>query len=115
MFYSATNEQITYLEQTLLQHKLFTDHYDRLWAMLEAHCIDERHPGDGTRIERQHADQIIAWVNRQIGVDNLRSLSPNVARVFNSQPVSHRHHADRNGNCYTCGAEMFDPSLRASR
>jgi hypothetical protein len=101
-FYPATDEQITYLEQTLTQHKLYAGHYDRLSAMLEAHRIDERCPGDGTPIERRHADQIIAWVNRQIGIDNLRPLPR----------VGCRHRADRNGNCVTCGAEMYDTSAR---
>ncbi len=100
--YPATDEQITYLEQTLTQHTLYAGHYDRLWSMMEAHRIDERCPGDGTRIERRHADQIIAWVNRQIGIDNLRPLPR----------AGHRHTADRNGNCVTCGAEMYDTSMR---
>jgi hypothetical protein len=126
----ATATQIDYLEKTLTQHELYFGHYDRLWAMLEAHRIDERTPGDGTPIGRYHADQIIGWVNRQIGYRYLRPLPEGPARPATrntpagasawafedaeaaSMRPGHRHYADRNGNCVTCGAEMADPGLR---
>jgi hypothetical protein len=108
----ATETQIEYLEKTLTQHELYWGHYDRLWAMLEAHRIAEAADArgverDGALMSRYQTDLIIGWVNRQIGHRNLRPLPEGPAR----RPGC-RHRADRNGNCVTCGAEMADPGLR---
>jgi len=61
----ATDKQVSYLEALLTQHKLYDGHYDRLWKILEAHRIDQRTPGDGTRMTREAASQAIDWVKRQ--------------------------------------------------
>ena len=62
----ATLDQIKYLEDLLTQNKLYDGHYDRLWSILEAHRIDLRTPGDGTRMERDTASAAIDWMKRQI-------------------------------------------------
>jgi|SRR6266705_1934034 len=94
---TATSDQITWLENTLTAHELYAGDYDRLWSALEAHRIDERTPGDGSRIAYDHAEEIIAWVRRQTG-----QAPPRIGCA---------HRADRNGNCIGCGAELTDPSL----
>lgn len=62
----ATQAQVDWMKETLLQYQLFTGHYDRLWKLLEVHEVDVRNPGDGTRMSRQTADQTVAWLQRQI-------------------------------------------------
>jgi hypothetical protein len=62
----ATTPQIELLEKLLTEHKLYDGHYDRLWSILEAHRVDMRNPGDGTRMLKQQASDSIDWVKRQI-------------------------------------------------
>jgi hypothetical protein len=62
----ATPAQITYLEKLLTENDFYTGDYDRLWSLLEAHRVDLRTPGDGTRIPLDQASAAIDWVKRQI-------------------------------------------------
>jgi hypothetical protein len=62
----ATTAQIEYLEKLLTENELYTGDYDRLWSLLEAHRIDLRTPGDGTRIPLDQASAAIDWVKRQV-------------------------------------------------
>jgi hypothetical protein len=102
----ASSAQITEIEQFLTARELHFNEYDRLWAILEAHRIDERCPGDGTPIAAGHAARIMAWLRRNADRD-----APQQRPV----QVGCRHVADRNGNCVTCGAEMFDTSAGSAR
>lgn len=62
----ATDAQISYLERLLTDNELHTGDYDRLWKILEAHRIDMRTPGDGTRMLKSTASDAIDWVKRQV-------------------------------------------------
>ena len=62
----ATQAQVDWMKQAMLDHNLFTDHYDRLWKILAAHEIDVRTHGDGTRMPLDMADRTVAWLQRQI-------------------------------------------------
>jgi hypothetical protein len=67
---ASRNGTATQIEQFLTRHELFTGRFDRLWSRLEAHRIDERVPGDGTRMSNQELNEILSWLNRQT-VDTL--------------------------------------------
>jgi Family of unknown function (DUF6011) len=63
----ATQPQIDRIKRTLAAHDLyFGGHYDRLWKILEAHEIDVRTPGDGTRMTRDTASATIDWLDQQV-------------------------------------------------
>jgi len=64
---AADTGQITEIEQFLTARALYFNDFDRLWKMLEAHRIDERNPGDGTRIDRDQAAKIMGWLQRNHG------------------------------------------------
>lgn len=100
----ATDAQLSYLEDALSANQLYSGHYDRLWAILEAARIDERQRGDGTPLSSRQAADIRVWLDRQIA--RLHAVTPLRRRI----PGCH-HVADRHGNCVTCGAEMYDASL----
>ena len=61
----------SHIEQFMVANSLFSGRYDRLWARLEAHRIDERDPGNGTRITKADLSAIWAWFLRQTP-DSLR-------------------------------------------
>src|SRR5689334_19702749 len=110
----ATPNQIKTLEDMLTEHNLHTGEYDRLWAILEAHRVDMKVPGDGSRMLFEVASKTIAWLIRQVDSGRASYWCSHIRAVGAGQlsaPIGHRHVADRNGNCHTCGVEMFDPSL----
>ena len=107
----ATDDQITWIESFLTHRNLYLGHFDRLWKLLEMHRLNERDRSDGSPISREHADRIVGWLYRKHGAGSGQPQP----QLWNGGAVlgnpGCRHHADRNGNCVTCGAEMFDPSL----
>jgi hypothetical protein len=62
---NASDAQLTRLEATLTDNNLHGNHWDRLWAILEAARIDERSPGDGAPLAPERATEIITWLTRQ--------------------------------------------------
>lgn len=59
---AANDKQIGYIKRLLGQKQLDGAHEDRLRNRLEAHEIDVRTPGDGTRISSRDASMIIDWL-----------------------------------------------------
>jgi hypothetical protein len=55
----------TMIENFLMEKRLHFGRFDRLWSRLEAHRIDERVPGDGTRIPEADLEAIWKWLVRQ--------------------------------------------------
>jgi hypothetical protein len=76
---TATLEQVERLEKLLTDNELYTGHYDRLWKMLEAHRIDLRERGDGTRMTVETANEAFAWVTRQVTRMQPKSAVPTAA------------------------------------
>jgi len=126
MTHSATSGQIGRIEKILTANELYFNNWDRTWARLEAHRIDEREPGDGTRITWTMAQLMLDWLAAHGYTDPPRLHPGSFSRHCPACGFAHtsqdtacprrrapgcQHSADRNGNCRTCGAEMFDPSL----
>jgi hypothetical protein len=55
----------TMIENFLMEHNLHFGRFDVLWSRLEAHRIDERVPGDGTRMSEADLKGIWEWLARQ--------------------------------------------------
>jgi hypothetical protein len=55
----------TMIENLLSARELHSGRFDLLWSRLEAHRIDERDPGDGTRIPEADLKGIWEWLARQ--------------------------------------------------
>lgn len=111
---NATSDQLTWIEEFLTQRGLHFNEFDRLWKILEAARIDQRNPGDGTPISYEHAEQIRSWLYHNHGAGSGQPQPSYRSTSYPGKLSGHTHRADRNGNCDVCGAEMFDPSLRAS-
>lgn len=58
----ATQSQIDRIKATLTDNNLYLGPWDLTWKRLEAHEIDVRTPGDGTRIEVGKASQMIDYL-----------------------------------------------------
>ena len=62
----ASSDQVKTMEDLMTRHDLYLGHWDRAWKILEAHRIDERTPGDGTRLTEAQANRMLRWMVRQI-------------------------------------------------
>jgi hypothetical protein len=62
---AASDKQIAYVKRLVGQKQLRGEDADRLWTLLEAHEIDVRTPGDGSRIGSKVASQVIDWLQAQ--------------------------------------------------
>jgi hypothetical protein len=59
----ATGNQLTRIERTLTDHKLYGGDYDRLWKLLQMARLHEADPGDGAPIPAAQASAIITWLD----------------------------------------------------
>jgi hypothetical protein len=84
----ANQPMIDLLKNLLTAHELYTGHFDRLWKMLEAHEIDVRTPGDGTKIPLSTGMDAIDWVKGYIARHNLQPKSAITAPVASERSAA---------------------------
>lgn len=82
----ALQQQVDYMKRVLTEHQLYDGEWDRLWKQLEAHEIDVRTPGDGTRMTFEDASQYVAQVARAARMGNDPVVRQIVAKTYATEP-----------------------------